>query len=322
MQLKEYSFRLDIKKKKDIEYIEVVQGDTGTNVFNITLFDGYNPYNLYNLHVEIIFKKADGTTVEQNDIEKVNDVQGKIRCVLKTNTIAYPGKVIAELKILDNEKMLTSTTFEFWVRKSLLNDETIESTNEFPILTQLINETHDLIETVRQIEEQVPENVVVKLNQLEETTNGLVTAFGDKIDKSSIANNTVTTVAGLVLDARQGKALQDQVNGINNNLGGWTFYAALYQINASFNEATPIETIILAMPDKSILQWTVPGTPNTDVYPTTGGGHLIIEKQSIHRISCRFNRTWSGGSSLECYIGAARQASTPIFSGWKRINLA
>ena len=40
----------------------------------------------------------------------------------------------------------------------------------------------------------------------------------NKIDKSSIVNNTVTTVEGTVLDGRVGKALQDQVNSLNNNL--------------------------------------------------------------------------------------------------------
>ncbi|OOM75507.1 hypothetical protein [Clostridium sp. BL-8] len=39
-----------------------------------------------------------------------------------------------------------------------------------------------------------------------------------KIDKTSIVNNLTATVAGSVLDATQGKALQDSINTINNTL--------------------------------------------------------------------------------------------------------
>ncbi len=179
MKLKDFNFRVDIKRTIDIEPFTVVQGDFETNVFNITLLDGDTPYDLYNLDVKIVFKKADGTTVEQSDIEKENEAQGKIRCVLKTNTIACPGKVTAEIKILDNEKTLTSTKFGFNVRKSLLDDETVESSNEFSTLRLLISETNELIDAVRQIEEQVPENVLDRIEVLESLTETMESQIAD-----------------------------------------------------------------------------------------------------------------------------------------------
>lgn len=39
-----------------------------------------------------------------------------------------------------------------------------------------------------------------------------------KLDASKIANNLVTTVAGMALDARQGKELKDEVDALNSNL--------------------------------------------------------------------------------------------------------
>ena len=125
MELKEFDILLDIKKSKKIEDIEVVQKDYESNVFNISIVEDLEPYNLYGLNAEIAFAKSDGTTVLQDDIE----IQGnKIRCVLKTNTIAAPGKVLAEVRILQDLKLLTTARFDFFVRRAIVDDETIEST--------------------------------------------------------------------------------------------------------------------------------------------------------------------------------------------------
>lgn len=164
MQLKEFDILLDIKNRNNTDAFEVVQGDSYSNVINVALVDGLDPFDLTDTHIEIVFKKSDGTTVMQNDIILVDAVQGKIQCILKTNTIASHGKTVSEIRVMEGEVLLTSTTFEFYVRKALLNDETIESTNEFPVLTQLINTTERLIEQVGQIEKQVPEQVVTELS--------------------------------------------------------------------------------------------------------------------------------------------------------------
>lgn len=43
-------------------------------------------------------------------------------------------------------------------------------------------------------------------------------AISGKLDMSKIANNLLTTVSGYALDARQGKVVQDEIDGINSNL--------------------------------------------------------------------------------------------------------
>ena len=152
MQLKEFNILLDIKKHNKLEKFEVVQGDSFSNLLNIVLKDGINPFDITNTDVEIIFSKTDGTTVQQQDIIILNEAEGRIQCILKTNSIASPGVVKAEVRVLEGETLLTSTRFEFYVRKSLMDDETIESTNEFPILTQKINEVNQLIEDMAGME--------------------------------------------------------------------------------------------------------------------------------------------------------------------------
>lgn len=44
-----------------------------------------------------------------------------------------------------------------------------------------------------------------------------VSSVFEKLDKSKVANNLTTNVAGYALDARQGKALQDQITSLNGS---------------------------------------------------------------------------------------------------------
>jgi hypothetical protein len=55
-----------------------------------------------------------------------------------------------------------------------------------------------------------------------------------KLDKANIANNDVTTVAGLAWDARRGKAIRDDVTTLTNNFTDKTnkkYNAKLKNIN-------------------------------------------------------------------------------------------
>ena len=170
MYIKEFDITIDIKSNTDQEPFEVVQGDSQSNLLNISMTDGLEPYDLTGTTAEIVFYKSDSTTVQQTQesgVVVLNAPEGKIQCTLKTNTIACPGKVIAEIRISSDEILLTSARFEFYVRKSLINDKTIESTDEFPVLTQLMSETNKMIEQVNQIEKQVPENVVSRIDAME-----------------------------------------------------------------------------------------------------------------------------------------------------------
>lgn len=67
---------------------------------------------------------------------------------------------------------------------------------------------------------QLINNLEDNPSELTNILNNIVDLQANKIDTDAIANNLVTTEAGLVLDARQGKVLDDKVNTINNNLAG------------------------------------------------------------------------------------------------------
>ncbi|MBU5425022.1 phage baseplate upper protein [Tissierella pigra] len=227
MQIKEFDIILDIKKYKKIEEIEVVQGDLDTNQLNITIYDGLNLYSLENLNIEIAFAKSDGTTVLQSSQDEDNPIiiEGdKIICTLKTNTIASPGKVLAEVRLLEDTRLLTSTRFELYVRKAIVNDETIESTNEFPILNKLINDVGDIIEAVPVIEGKLDEitNTESELNQSISEGNTLKGDLDSSIQEGNILK------AGLDNSIAEGNIVKGELDDI---IAGTDFEQVLMRLN-------------------------------------------------------------------------------------------
>lgn len=61
-----------------------------------------------------------------------------------------------------------------------------------------------------------------KVIALAKTLQDKIALVDNKIDKTNVANNLTTTEADFVLDARQGKALQDQLTTLNGSLKGET----------------------------------------------------------------------------------------------------
>lgn len=219
MRQKEFDILLDIKKPSLATDIEVVQDDINANVFNISLVDGLEPFNLTGTSVDIVFSKSDGTTVMQSsndsasNVAIVNETQGKIQCVLKTNTIASPGKTIAEVKVSESGMLLTSAKFNFHVRKSLLNSNTVESTNEFPILKKLVDDAQDAIEKMPEVEEKLNEvtNTNSELNQNIQTGTGLKAELDTSIEN---ANTTKIALDGSITE---GNNIKDELHDIIAN---------------------------------------------------------------------------------------------------------
>ena len=124
MKLKEFDITLDIKKPSQVPLYEVVVGDYETNIYNIKLEDDGQPYPLEGLDVEIAFAKPDRTTVVQDKTNGVVIDGDTIKCTLASNTIAVSGIVYAEVRVLQDTKVLTSSRFRFFVRNPILNDKT------------------------------------------------------------------------------------------------------------------------------------------------------------------------------------------------------
>lgn len=227
MKIKEFDIILDIKKPTEQERFNVVQGDINSNLLRISLMDELEPYDLSGTNVEIIFKKADGTTVQQTEntgISIISPTNGKFQAVLKTNTIACPGPVAAEVRILDEEIALTTTRFNFFVGKSLLNDDTIESTDEFPVLIQLVNDTKEIVESIPTIEGKLEEITNTESNLNQSIADGNIL----KVDLDTTIGEGNGLKTGLDSSIADGNILKENLDDI---ISGTDYEHVLTELN-------------------------------------------------------------------------------------------
>lgn len=88
--------------------------------------------------VQIGFLKPDCKRVFQ-DVQNVNQMQGKYYVVLSTQTLIAYGNVIAQLRFtFPNNKVIETCKFAFTVDESIMSDEAMKSTNEFPVIQKAI----------------------------------------------------------------------------------------------------------------------------------------------------------------------------------------
>lgn len=88
--------------------------------------------------VQIAFLKPDGKRVFQ-DVQNVNQMQGKYYVVLSTQTLIAYGNVVAQLRLtFPNNKVIETCKFVFAVDESIMSDEAMVSTNEFPVIQKAI----------------------------------------------------------------------------------------------------------------------------------------------------------------------------------------
>nr|WP_313897968.1 BppU family phage baseplate upper protein [Bacillus cereus group sp. BfR-BA-01329] len=92
----------------------------------------------FNIFVQIAFLKPDCKRVFQ-DVQNVNQMQGKYYVVLSTQTLIAYGKVIAQLRFtFPNNKVIETCKLAFTVDESIMSDDAMKSTNEFPVIQKAI----------------------------------------------------------------------------------------------------------------------------------------------------------------------------------------
>ncbi len=201
MDNKIYPIVLDIKKNRENTDIELVQYDNGTSIFDITLSDGMNDYNIGASIIEASIRKPDGKIVilEADNISSAGD--NRILVTLTAQVLASAGKAYAEIVFKDGERTLTTTRFGFHIREAINNDNAIESTDEYKALDKLVQQAEELS---KEIEEAIKslDNVDELKKELADINEKIITAK-DEIDKQiTEANDTIKTLISAISNTK------------------------------------------------------------------------------------------------------------------------
>ena len=198
--LKIQEVNLDLKRvtsqQKSLQPLKVM--DTG-NVFVIKLTDDGAPVDLTGTRVLAVFSRGDGKTAQQDDSNGI-EVEGNIITIRLRNGSYTDGQNNCEIQVYSGENgetLVTSARFSFDGVRGIVNDETVEAEDAFPILVELIKE----VETANgQAQEAVAaaDDAVRRADEAVEKAEGVVETLGDMTQKVYDTNHN-----GIVDDAER-----------------------------------------------------------------------------------------------------------------------
>lgn len=154
MVAKVFDVALDVKRASDNREFSVVEGDTG-NFVHIALTDDGAPVDLTDCRVMAVFSKSNGTSMQDSGVPEGGVTLGgaahnEITIHLFQSSFSN-GVVECEIQVYSGVNfttLITTAKFNFQCRRGILNDDTIQATNEYPFLV-------DLIDTVETLEDDV-----------------------------------------------------------------------------------------------------------------------------------------------------------------------
>lgn len=235
MQNKVFRFNLDIKEKEFKTDFNLVQLDN-TSILVIKLFDEGNKLETTKEdRAEIAIDKNDNTFC----VLPCNLYDNEVNCTLDSNALASPGWTNCEIRILNEDKVLTSARFKIYIRENIVNNEKIKSTSEYKALEGLINEAkimqeslkkgESVIEDVNKIKENLTEIKESILNKSKEIDGNLAVAdekinlIKTYISKSETAienltnnQNKIEELSNLLTELEKIRLTLDEINNSIN----------------------------------------------------------------------------------------------------------
>ncbi|PER27242.1 hypothetical protein CN485_20325 [Bacillus cereus] len=139
MTFKTYELDVDLVNQISTKELRFSQGDENSAKLIMNLKNRGKELDLSLAKaVRITFEKPDGTIVYQEDCDPIDKMKGKYQIVLKTQTLAAVGNVLCQVRIIEENGKLDAEPFGFYVKKSLSGDEAVESSDQFPIIEQVL----------------------------------------------------------------------------------------------------------------------------------------------------------------------------------------
>lgn len=137
---KHYNY-LDIDlDSKNYRRLRAIQGDIKSRYILVNLYSNNLPYDLSNCTVKIYGLKRDKTIFFNNAVIK-NEKLGQFEIELTNQALAVAGELKIQILVLGaaGEK-LTSSAFFIDVGESIIDENAIESANEFNVFTQAMKD--------------------------------------------------------------------------------------------------------------------------------------------------------------------------------------
>lgn len=170
------------RKSPAAQYVPIGQGDDAYR-FNISVKNAGNILKIPDsARVVLNCLKPDGTYTET--VGSVENNAAKFD--IASNTVAVPGTVICEMQIFDGTQ-LTAQKFELRVEPNIINDDVIESTDDYGFIRILVSELPNKVDKV--------EGKGLSTNDYSDFDKTEVAKINDKANASDVYTKTETDSA-------------------------------------------------------------------------------------------------------------------------------
>lgn len=170
------------RNSRTVQYIPIGQGDDAYR-FNISVKNAGNILKIPDsARVVLNCLKPDGTYTET--VGSVENNAAKFD--IASNTVAVPGTVICEMQIFDGTQ-LTAQKFELRVEPNIINDDVIESTDDYGFIRILVSELPNKVDKV--------EGKGLSTNDYSDFDKTEVAKINDKANASDVYTKTETDSA-------------------------------------------------------------------------------------------------------------------------------
>lgn len=180
---------IDINKKP-FQTITANVGEVASRFIRITILENNIPADLTGVTAYLYVKKADGTKVF-NSVTVENAKQGIVLAELTSQVLSVPGLARLTLLLTKDGAKLASKQIIVTVDESSIDEEAMQSTNEFNALT-------DALKKVNNIDNKLDKNSILTMANMgqdikEAMTGGSVAVVGkNAILTENIVDNQVT----------------------------------------------------------------------------------------------------------------------------------
>lgn len=175
---KNFEVTVDTVKSVKNQQFAVNTNDLQSLKFLISITQSGAPLDLTGASVRLAIKKPDKLTVFQ-DCTITDAAAGKCEIVLDTQAYIVPGLHVAEVMVYFTvDEVSVSGRFSYVANKGILDDETVESTNELQSINQAIADVEAVVDDLRQngtgIDAQARADLVTVASDLAQKANGNV----------------------------------------------------------------------------------------------------------------------------------------------------
>lgn len=185
--------KLDIARNTSPPTVYAKQGDNGTRYVTATLLENGVPYTLDSgITARIRVLKPDNTAIYNAATVSGNTVTAE----LTSQALAVPGVAIAEIGLYKGAQILTTFIFYVRIERSAVSDNQIESSDEFGVLEETIQQALSTIDIANMAAETA--NIAAEnANAAFDNANTAAEAANTAASSANTAAETANTAANI-----------------------------------------------------------------------------------------------------------------------------